>query len=133
MARHRIKLSNGALLVIEEHDNELAIRDNSHGEDWWVATISRSGFQVATNSSDAVDVLSYGLKENSDSLSTFTIKHTIRNVLNQNNNTPENRELSFAAEDFAHAIDQLFDYYRSSGSFVTGIDDYTVSNLLQNN
>lgn len=128
MAKHRIKLSNGAILVIEEHNNELAIRDYTHGEEWWVASISPDGILVATNSSDAVSVLTEGLREGPDSLSTFTIKHRL--AYDRNERATPNTEdcvLAFQAEDYTHAIDQLLDHYKEADSAVVEILDYEVT------
>lgn len=63
--QHRVPLSNGAVLIVEEGEESLhlALGDN----DWpgevmyYVATIEKSGVLVMTNSGDAVVTLATGL------------------------------------------------------------------------
>ncbi len=63
---HRVVLSSGRVMIVEERDNELHIGDESEGfegdVDAWICTISPSGVLVMPNSGGATDYLCQGLK-----------------------------------------------------------------------
>lgn len=63
---HRILLSNGRAMIVEEREGELHIADEDEGFDYqagaWICTISRSGVLVMPNSGPAVEFLCEGIK-----------------------------------------------------------------------
>ena len=63
---HRVVLSNGRVLLVEERGGELHIADEDEGFEGqagsWICTISASGVLVMPNSGDATHYLTEGLK-----------------------------------------------------------------------
>jgi len=64
--QHRVPLSNGAVLIVEEGEESLHLALEEEGDhpgevEYYVAWIDRSGVTVMTNSGDAVVTLAAGL------------------------------------------------------------------------
>lgn len=62
---HKIKLSNGQTLVVEELDNEIAIatEDEHSTIDMFICCIQSDGVLVYPNSGSATNIITEGLKE----------------------------------------------------------------------
>lgn len=64
---HRIILSNGRVMIVEEQDQRLLIAYEEEGSDfevgWNICVISRSGVLVMPNSGDATEMLTEGLTQ----------------------------------------------------------------------
>lgn len=62
--QHRVRLTNGEVVLLREDNNELHIGQLDESDvDWWIASISGNGVLVAPNSSYAPEQLTQGLKE----------------------------------------------------------------------
>jgi hypothetical protein len=64
--QHRVLLSNGSVLIVEEGEERLHLALEEEGDhpgevEYYVATIEKSGVLVMTNSGDAVVSLTAGL------------------------------------------------------------------------